>query len=168
LGESLDYETQKMWTLVTLVRDGGGLETRCHLVVNVEDANEAAPVFQQPTDDDLELLINADEPEGVYLMTVIAIDPDFNPENAHGPRMRYALTGGNSRVIRIDGESGEVFLNKSASLIGDEDKTFRVIITVCLQTRKSFTIEIAKFGNWKIKNKFVNIIYKTRLTKNFI
>ena len=49
LRSELDYETQKTWTLVSVVRDGGGKETRCHLVVDVEDANEAAPVFQQPT-----------------------------------------------------------------------------------------------------------------------
>ena len=125
----MDYETQPTWQLVTLVRDGGGFETRCHLVVEVEDANEAAPVFQQPTDEDLELLINSDEPEGTYLMTVIAIDPDFNPENSNGA-MHYSLAGENE-IIQIDSSSGEVFLNTSASSIVDEGKTFRVIITVC-------------------------------------
>jgi hypothetical protein len=36
LAEELDYETKKSYDLVTLVKDGGGLETRCHLVVEVE------------------------------------------------------------------------------------------------------------------------------------
>ena len=58
LRTELDYETQKTWTLVSVVRDGGGKETRCHLVVDVEDANEAAPVFQQPT----QVKINPYEP----------------------------------------------------------------------------------------------------------
>ena len=132
LNDALDYETQKTWQLVTLARDGGGLETRCHVVVEVEDANEAAPVFQQPTDDDLELLINSEEAKDTYLMTARAIDPDFNPETASGNKMEYSLTGG-KEIISINSLSGEVFLNKSAVDILDDDKTFRVIITVIIQ-----------------------------------
>ena len=78
----------------------------------------------------MELLINSEEPEDTYLMTVVAIDPDFNAETAEG-EMTYALSGGDE-IISIDSLTGEVSLTVPAGSVADDDKTFRVIISVSL------------------------------------
>ena len=79
----------------------------------------------------MELLINSEEPEDTYLMTVVAIDPDFNPETAQG-EMTYTLSGGNE-LIKIDPSTGEVSLLVPAGSVADDAKTFRVIISVSIQ-----------------------------------
>jgi hypothetical protein len=76
----------------------------------------------------LELLVNADDPEGSYLMTVEAIDPDYNPENSNGEKIKFEITG--KGIIRIDEKTGQIYLNVSAADVLDEEKTFRVIISV--------------------------------------
>ena len=138
LAEELDYETQTTWTLEVVARDGGNLETRCHLEIEVQDANEAPPIFQTPTEDDLELLINSKELKGSYLMSVEALDPDFNPSTAPEgtPKMIYSISDSHD-VLKIEPISGEVTLNKAAEDIPEEYKTFRIVITV---NSKSFLL----------------------------
>jgi len=130
LAEELDYESQATWTLEVVARDGGDLETRCHLEIQVQDANEAPPIFQTPTEDDLELLINSKELKGSYLMSVEALDPDYNPATAPKgtPKIMYSLSDSHD-VLKIESISGEVTLNKAAEDIPEEYKTFRIIIT---------------------------------------
>jgi len=129
LNSKLDYESKSEWNLVIVASDGGGLTTRCKFVVLVEDANEAAPVFQHPTSDDLELLINENEQEKAEIFSVKAIDPDFNPLSSQGPKMTYKLEGA-QELLKIDEISGEVTLNKSIEEIEEDQKTFRIIVTV--------------------------------------
>ena len=50
--------------MMIVARDGGAQETRCQLIINVQDVNEAAPIFQTPSEDDLELLISISELAG--------------------------------------------------------------------------------------------------------
>ena len=130
LAGELDYETQTTWTLEVVARDGGDLETRCHLEIQVQDANEAPPIFQTPTEDDLELLINSKELKGSYLMSIEALDPDYNQMTAPpGPKIVYSISDSHD-VLKIEPISGEVTLNKAAEDIPEEYKTFRIIITV--------------------------------------
>ena len=128
IGESLDYETQPIWTMIVVAVDGGGKETRCSLQIEVTDANEAAPIFQTPTEDDLELFINSREVKETYLMSVEAIDPDFNPETNQGG-IEYEMTGGDD-ILKINSNSGEITLLQNAAEIPEEKITFRIILTV--------------------------------------
>ena len=87
--------------------------------------------FQTPTEDDLELLINSKELKGSYLMSVEALDPDYNPATAPAgtPKMIYSISDSHD-VLKIEPISGEVTLNKAAEDIPEEYKTFRIVITV--------------------------------------
>merc|ERR1719215_374068 len=128
LNSQLDYESKSEWNVVIVATDGGGLTTRCKFVVLVEDANEAAPVFQHPTSDDLELLINENEQDKAEIFSVKSIDPDFNPLSSQGPKMTYKLDGA-QELLKIDEISGEVMLNKSIAQLQEDQKTFRIIVT---------------------------------------
>ena len=130
IGEKLDYETQSEWRLTVLAKDGGGKETRCSLEVEVTDANEAAPIFQTPTEDDLELFINSQEEKDTYLMSVEAIDPDYNPATNVGG-ISYDMNGGED-ILNLNPTSGEITLNINAFEIPEEKLTFRIILTVSL------------------------------------
>ena len=44
----MDYEAQKTFSLIYTATDGGGQITTTTLIVNVEDVNDNAPVFDQP------------------------------------------------------------------------------------------------------------------------
>ena len=154
LAEELDYETQTIWTLEVVARDGGDLETRCHLEIQVQDANEAPPIFQTPTEDDLELLINSKELKGSYLMSVEALDPDYNPATAPAgtPKMIYSISDSHD-VLKIEPISGEVTLNKAAEDIPEEYKTFRIVITV-----SSMPVASISMANYQWQ-KFSGIIF---------
>lgn len=125
--------------MVVVARDGGGLETRCHVNVNVQDVNEAAPIFQTPTEDDLELLISASEIAGTTLMQAEAIDVDYNAESnpAGLPIISYALSGDHQGAIEINSLTGELKLAVDAEQLSNELPTFRIIITVFM-TSSSF------------------------------
>ena len=150
LNSQLDYESKSEWNVVIVATDGGGLTTRCKFVVLVEDANEAAPVFQHPTSDDLELLINENEQEKAEIFSVKAIDPDFNPLSSQGPKVTYKLDGA-QELLKIDEISGEVTLNKSIAQLQEDQKTFRII---AFWFHFLFSIDLADgAGSNKIINK---------------
>ncbi len=45
LASNLDYETQSLWNLTVVARDGGGLEAYVPLVISVSNLNDALPVI---------------------------------------------------------------------------------------------------------------------------
>ena len=132
LAKELDYEQQRQWNMVIVARDGGNQVTRCHLTVDVQDVNEAAPLFNTPSEDDLELLISSTELAGRVLMQAEAVDNDYNVESnpSNDPVITYALAGDNQGAIEVNPLTGEVVLTVDAEQLRDELPTFRVIITV--------------------------------------
>ena len=132
LAKELDYEQQRQWSMVIVARDGGNQETRCHLTIDVQDVNEAAPLFNTPSEDDLELLINTNELAGRVLMQAEAIDNDYNVESnpSNDPVITYALAGDNKGAIEINPLTGEMVLTVDAKQLSDDLPTFRVMITV--------------------------------------
>ena len=141
LANKLDYEEQRTWNMMIVARDGGAQETRCQLIINVQDVNEAAPIFQTPSEDDLELLISTSELAGTVLMQAEAIDVDYNVESNpdQDPVISYALNGDHQGAIQINQLTGELELLVDAAQLSNELPTFRLIITVFMTSSSKHT-----------------------------
>ena len=141
LANELDYEEQRTWNMMIVARDGGAQETRCQLIINVQDVNEAAPIFQTPSEDDLELLISTGELAGTILMQAEAIDVDYNVESNpdQDPVISYALNGDHQSAIQINQLTGELELLVDAARLSNELPTFRLIITVFMTSSSKNT-----------------------------
>ena len=127
--------------MMIVARDGGAQETRCQLIINVQDVNEAAPIFQTPSEDDLELLISTSELAGTVLMQAEAIDVDYNVESNpdQDPVISYALNGDHQGAIQINQLTGELELLVDAAQLSNELPTFRLIITVFMTSSSKHT-----------------------------
>ena len=141
LANELNYEEQRTWNMMIVARDGGAQETRCQLIINVQDVNEAAPIFQTPSEDDLELLISTSELAGTILMQAEAIDVDYNVESNpdQDPVISYALNGDHQSAIQINQLTGELELLVDAAQLSNELPTFRLIITVFMTSSSKYT-----------------------------
>ena len=106
LFKSLDYETQKSYSLTMEAKDGGGRVSTVNILIELEDVNDNVPIFEQKE----------------YSRTVREGATSFDPQmfvratdidgHTHGNgRVTYAISRHNSRtenVFKVHPETGEV------------------------------------------------------------
>lgn len=88
--QRLDHEQIKLLTFIVVASDSGvpALTASVTVTINVTDANDNAPKFDQPA---YELTISDQARRGQFLMVVLASDEDSSDRG----RLRYAIVGGN-------------------------------------------------------------------------
>lgn len=100
--QRLDHEQIRLLTFIVMASDSGvpALSTSVTVTINVTDANDNAPKFDQPA---YELTISDQARRGQFLMVVLASDEDSSDRG----RLRYALVGGNvGQMFTMDSNRG--------------------------------------------------------------
>ncbi|CAL1526295.1 unnamed protein product, partial [Lymnaea stagnalis] len=121
----LDRETKPVHTLTLVARDGGvtPLSGSATIVVNVEDVNDNAPVFDQP-------LYNVSLPEtatvGTLVTTVSATDADKEAFGVREYRFSPLNRDDVTRHFTINGSSGQIVVG--GSLLEKQGETFRLLV----------------------------------------
>ncbi|XP_058130982.1 protocadherin-23 [Dasypus novemcinctus] len=118
---TLDRESQEIFTLRVLVRDGGvpSLSSTTTVLCTVEDENDHAPEFTVPQ---LDLVVPENqEPEVIY--TVLASDVDAGNNGA----VQYHITDGNTdEYFALNATSGE--LSTTRALDREQVNNFTLVI----------------------------------------
>lgn len=124
--KQLDYEQQKSYSLSIVAVDGGGWETNVNLYVNVIDLNDNAPMFESP-EYTRTIREAATEFEPQFFVRAIDID---GPQQGNG-RVVYSIDSENSisgRVFTIDGDSGEIKLERAANSMDTERGQYELTV----------------------------------------
>ncbi|XP_022692572.1 protocadherin Fat 4-like isoform X3 [Varroa jacobsoni] len=102
---TLDRELTERYELLVTARDRGNLSSSTYLTIRVEDENDNAPVFQHGP---LKVLLPETARPGARVAQVQAIDID--ERGTANSKVDYSVTAGGSGNIRIDRQSGELFV----------------------------------------------------------
>ncbi|XP_001607435.2 cadherin-23 [Nasonia vitripennis] len=108
----LDYETQKSYSLTMEARDGGGKISTVNVLVELEDVNDNAPVFEQK---EYSRIVRERATSFDPQMFVRATDAD-GPEQGDG-RITYSISEHNSmndNVFKIHPDTGELTITRPA------------------------------------------------------
>ncbi|RWS30694.1 protocadherin Fat 4-like protein, partial [Leptotrombidium deliense] len=100
----LDRERVEKYELKITAFDNGNLSSTTSLMVNVEDENDNAPVFQHGP---LFVLLPELAKPGSKVVEVKATDADAKGPNS---KIQYYITSGGKGEIRIDKLTGEIFV----------------------------------------------------------
>ncbi|XP_077957353.1 protocadherin gamma-A5 isoform X26 [Gasterosteus aculeatus] len=124
LQKPLDREKNEQISLVLTAVDGGEpqMSGTMRIVISVLDANDNAPVFNQPT---YKALVTENSPVGTVVGSVSASDAD---QGTNG-KITYSITNTFDdvrKVFKIDSENGEVSL--IGSIDYEESRNFRINI----------------------------------------
>lgn len=124
LVKSLDREQQEVYNL-KLSADSSGFSS-VHILINIDDANDNAPVFQQP---DFEKSISENLPINTSIEKFLALDADL--PGTPNSDVVYDITSGNDDgYFRIDSASAILYVNKSMDY--DKGKTeYRLVLRAC-------------------------------------
>ncbi|OQR76891.1 protocadherin Fat 4-like [Tropilaelaps mercedesae] len=102
---TLDRELTERYELLVTARDRGNLSSSTYLTIRVNDENDNAPVFQHGP---LKVLLPETARPGARVAQVQAIDID--EKGTPNSKIDYAINAGGSGNIRIDRQSGELFV----------------------------------------------------------
>lgn len=112
VAKPLDYETQKSYSLTMEARDGGGRVSTVNVLIELDDVNDNAPVFEQKEySRTVREAASSFEPQ----MFVRATDVD-GPAHGNG-KVTYSITrhnGMSSQVFKINPQTGELSMNTPA------------------------------------------------------
>ncbi|RWS16902.1 protocadherin Fat 4-like protein, partial [Dinothrombium tinctorium] len=100
----LDREQKEKYELTVTAIDNGNLSSTTSLVINIEDENDNAPVFQHGP---LFVLLPELAKPGSKVVEVKAFDADSKGPNS---KVQYYITAGGKGEIRIDKQTGEIFV----------------------------------------------------------
>eukprot|EP00794_Sanderia_malayensis_P006790 gene6790-7556_t len=102
---TLDYETKPVYHLKISAMDRGqpSLGSSTFLTVNLQDVNDNAPYFDQPS---YSFMLEEYKRRGQFVGKVQCIDPDYG----NGSRIRYVIL--DSTLVRVETRSGIVRLNR--------------------------------------------------------
>ncbi|XP_039748897.1 cadherin-23 [Pararge aegeria] len=108
VANTLDYETQRSYSLTLVARDGGGKGTTTSIFIEVLDANDNAPIFEAS---EYSRTIRDGATSFEPQLVVRATDADGPTQG--GDRVRYSLESDNSiahkgQVFAIDEDTGEI------------------------------------------------------------
>nr|XP_046916120.1 protocadherin Fat 4-like isoform X2 [Dermatophagoides farinae] len=101
--QQLDRETRSAYKFKVIAKDMGGLSSATDLIINVEDENDNAPIFQHGP---LFVLLPEIAKPGSKVVEVRATDIDEGSNS----KIQYYITGGGNGDIRIDRITGEIFV----------------------------------------------------------
>ncbi|XP_063531882.1 cadherin-23 [Cydia strobilella] len=110
VGQLLDYEKQKSYSLTLIAKDGGGKLSTTSVYIEVLDVNDNAPVFEVP-EYSRTIRDGATSFEPQFVVT--ATDADGPSQG--GGRIKYSLESDNSithkgNVFAIDEDTGEIVI----------------------------------------------------------
>ncbi|KAL0840760.1 hypothetical protein ABMA28_015943 [Loxostege sticticalis] len=108
VGQLLDYEKQKSYSLTMFAKDGGGKGSTASIFIDVLDVNDNAPIFEYP---EYSRTIRDGATSFEPQLVVRATDADGPTQG--GGRVRYTLESDNSiahkgNVFSVDEETGEI------------------------------------------------------------
>lgn len=123
---SLDYETQKSYSLSVVAVDGGGWETNVNLHIDVIDVNDNAPMFES-LEYTRTIREGAHEFEPQFFVRAIDID---GPQQGKG-RVAYSIESENSisgRVFSADADTGEIRIERAVSSMDTERGQYELVV----------------------------------------
>ncbi|XP_057327404.1 cadherin-23 isoform X2 [Microplitis mediator] len=119
VAKPLDYETQKSYSLTMEARDGGGRVSTVNVLIELDDVNDNAPVFEQK---EYSRTVREGATSFEPQMFVRATDVD-GPAHGNG-KVTYSISHHNGMtedVFKINPETGEVIMNLPAKS-GDTER----------------------------------------------
>ncbi|KAK0090985.1 hypothetical protein PV326_003908 [Microctonus aethiopoides] len=120
VAKSLDYETQKSYSLTMEARDGGGRVSTVNVLIELDDVNDNAPVFEQT---EYTRTVREGATSFEPQMFVRATDVD-GPAHGNG-NITYSISqhnGMSDEVFKINSVTGEVTMNHPAKS-GDTERS---------------------------------------------
>ncbi|XP_040282633.1 protocadherin-16 [Bufo bufo] len=110
LSDTLDRDDgERFFLLHVTATDGGGLSSGCLVRVSVEDVNDNRPVFYPL---EYGASVSALSPPGTRIISVTARDKD---DGLHGTLTYHILSGNNPPLLRIEPDTGSLFVARSLS-----------------------------------------------------
>ncbi|KAF7997629.1 hypothetical protein HCN44_006200 [Aphidius gifuensis] len=119
VAKSLDYETQKSYSLTMEARDGGGKVSTVSVLIELADVNDNPPVFEQQ---EYSRTVREGATSFDPQMFVRATDID-GPTHGNG-KVTYSISrhnGMSEGIFKINPETGEVIINLPANS-GDTER----------------------------------------------
>lgn len=110
-GFQFDYEQQQMYTLQVLASDGT-FNDSATVVIQVNDTNDLAPSFEQPS---YTATIPETSSPGASIVQVVATDGD----SGSNAEIQYRIISGADGVFSIDGQTGLVSLRQPVNFETD-------------------------------------------------
>lgn len=153
--QRLDHEQIRLLTFFVMASDSGvpALSAMVTVTINVTDANDNAPKFDQPA---YELTISDQARRGQFLMVVLASDDDSSDQG----RLRYAIVGGNvNQMFTMD-------LNRGTLSITDLRRpefqpTYSLNVSVTDGVFTSFTrVKVSVVGSNVHTPQFSQLVYE--------
>jgi len=136
---ALNYEDTPLFSLVIKVQDNGSvnLSSQATITINIGDLNEAPLIANQT------FSIDEDFPDGTWLGTVVATDPDF------GQALTYSILSGNiGGAFSINESDGNLEIANSSMIDFERNTSFNLLIKVQdnglipLSNQRTITIHI--------------------------
>ena len=118
LNSSADFETKNFYSFNVIAADPDGSDDTEAVTVNVTNANEAPVITSLST-----ATLAENSLSSTVFYTVTATDVDA------GDNFSFSITGGDSNLIDVDADDGEVRLKSPADYETKSNYTFNVIVT---------------------------------------
>ncbi|XP_017888603.1 cadherin-23 [Ceratina calcarata] len=153
VAKSLDYETQKSYSLTMEAKDGGGRVSAVNILIELEDVNDNKPVFEQ---NEYARTVREGATSFDPQMFVRATDVD-GPMQGNG-KVTYSISSHNSMtndVFKINPETGEVTMAKAVRSDDTERGIYELIIratdfgTPALHSEAKLSVRVGVPGNQK-------------------
>ncbi|CAD5114116.1 DgyrCDS3263 [Dimorphilus gyrociliatus] len=135
IAQSLDYESEKSFTLTVRAQDGGPLSSEVAVVIGIEGYNEITPNIANNV---LSIQKSEATPINTVIHTITAVDTDDGPDGMNG--MSYSITSGDTEYMGIDPLTGEIRLLKEL------DREAAATHSVVIRATDSGTNPGPKFG----------------------
>lgn len=122
---SLDYETQKSYSLSIVAVDGDNWETNANILVYVIDENDNAPTFES-IEYTRTIREGATEFEPQFFVHAMDVD---GPKQGNG-KVSYSIDTENtvSHVFSIDAETGEIYIEQPVSSVDTERGQYELTV----------------------------------------
>ncbi|XP_017756092.1 PREDICTED: cadherin-23 [Eufriesea mexicana] len=153
VAKALDYEVQKSYSLTMEAKDGGGRVSAVNILIELEDVNDNAPVFEQT---EYTRTVREGATSFDPQMFVRATDVD-GPAQGNG-KVTYSTGSHNSMtndVFKINSETGEVTMAKAVRSDDTERGIYELVIratdtgTPPLSSEAKLSVRVGVPGNQK-------------------
>lgn len=147
----IDYEQVKTIAFSVIVTDAGvpQLSSKAHISVDIQNVNDNEPAFNTTTVP-YTMEVEENAAAGTPVGRVEAYDADLDQYG----EIEYEIVGENREVFRINGQTGEIFVNNSTAL--DREARQHYAITVVASDKAPTAIRKSTAISVQIKLKDVN------------